>query len=446
MSGETIAAIATPPGRGGVGVVRLSGPEAGAIVAAVTAAPLPAPRQASVRRFLDQDGAPIDSGLLLWFPAPHSFTGEAVAELHGHGSPIALDRLVERLCQLGARLARPGEFSERAFLNGKLDLAQAEAIADLIDSSSRQAASAAVRSLEGDFSRRVSEVAEQLTGLRVWIEASIDFADEAIELLAEGEVAEQLQQLGSAIDQLAGSARQGRLLRDGFRIVLAGQPNVGKSSLLNALAGRERAIVTHLPGTTRDLLHEQIVIDGMPLHVTDTAGLRESDDLVEQEGIRRAREALAGADRVLLLVDDASGVGPAEQALLEQLAQRVPATIVRNKIDTSGSPPGEREGPHGPELYLSAHSGAGLDTLRNHLRRVAGYHGGEGLFSARRRHLDALRRTRAALDDAVLRLTDSPELVAEELRLAQQALGEITGEVTSDALLGEIFSSFCIGK
>ncbi|HEY5791365.1 MAG TPA: tRNA uridine-5-carboxymethylaminomethyl(34) synthesis GTPase MnmE [Gammaproteobacteria bacterium] len=443
----TIAAVATPPGRGGVGIVRVSGPGVAAVAQGLLGR-LPAPRVAALHRFRDADGAAIDLGLALYFPAPHSFTGEEVLELHGHGGPVLLDRLLARAVELGARPARPGEFSERAFLNGKLDLAQAEAVADLIDSGSAAAARSALRTLEGALSRRVDDLVERLTALRTQVEAAIDFADEELDFLSDGQVATGLQGCAEALAAVLREAGQGRLLRDGLTAVLAGPPNAGKSSLLNHFAGRESAIVTALPGTTRDVLREFIQLDGLPLHLLDTAGLRDAADAVEAEGVRRARAAIEGADRVLLVLDDADPGAASPAALLAGLPAALPVTVVRNKVDLSGRPPGLGDGPLGPEVAISVRTGAGLGALRDHLREVSGYSGAEsGQFMARQRHLDALQRAATALEGAAARLGEGAgELVAEELRQAQQALGEITGAVSSDDLLGRIFASFCIGK
>ncbi|HUT39758.1 MAG TPA: tRNA uridine-5-carboxymethylaminomethyl(34) synthesis GTPase MnmE [Gammaproteobacteria bacterium] len=445
---DTIAAIATPPGPGGIGVVRLSGPMVPDITRQLLGT-LPLPRQAVLRDFRDADGTLIDTGLVLYFAAPASFTGEHVLELHAHGGPVVLDLLLARVLQLGARAARAGEFSERAFLNDKLDLVQAEAIADLIESGTAQAARAAVRSLQGEFSRQVHALTAQLTQLRMYVESAIDFPEEEIDFLSDRGLQQGLQALRTALDELLARARQGRLLRDGLTLVIAGRPNAGKSSLLNALSERESAIVTAIPGTTRDVLREQIQLDGMPLHIIDTAGLHDSTDPVEQAGMQRAREAMAQADRVLLVIDDQAGFTTADAAILAGLPAGVPHTRIHNKADLSGRLPGPFKADGQAAISLSLLSGAGLDDLRVHLRQVAGFAGpGEGEFSARRRHLDALERARAHVLDGVRQLEEqrAGELLAEELRTAQQALGEITGEVSSDDLLGMIFSSFCIGK
>jgi tRNA modification GTPase len=447
---DTIAAIATPPGRGGIGIVRVSGPAVQRIAVAVLGR-APAPRRAVLSRFLDDDGNPIDTGLALYFPSPRSFTGEDVLELHGHGGPVVLDMLVERLLALGARLARPGEFSERAFLNDRIDLAQAEAIADLIDSASRDAARSAMRSLSGAFSARVHALVERLTLLRVYVEAAIDFPDEEIDFLADEALRERFRALEKEIAEVIATARQGCLLREGIRVVIAGRPNAGKSSLLNRLAERETAIVSDIPGTTRDVLREYIAIDGLPLHVIDTAGLRDSDDPVERLGIGRAWSEIIDADRVLLVVDDSDPHGDeglADLIARPGLAEKV--TLLRNKIDLSGRAAALTAQADGtPDLAVSAATGAGLDLLREHLKACMSWSGAEaGVFSARRRHLDALARAATHVERGLerLELERAGELAAEELRVAQQALGEITGTVTSDDLLGRIFLSFCIGK
>jgi tRNA modification GTPase len=445
---DTIAAIATPPGRGGVGIVRVSG-EAVPSIARALLGRLPAPRNVQLHHFMDAHGAPIDTGLALYFPAPHSFTGEHVLELHGHGGPVVLDLLLARVLELGARPARPGEFSERAFLNDKLDLAQAEAIADLIDAGTAQAARAALRSLDGEFSRRVHALLEALIHLRMYVEAAIDFPEEEVDFLNDGEIQRQLHALEEQFTGLRAGAQQGRILREGMTVVIAGQPNAGKSSLLNALAGHEAAIVTPVAGTTRDVLREHIQIDGMPLHIIDTAGLRDSDDPVEQEGMKRAWRAIESADRLLLVIDDQIGFTDDDALILDQLPAQLSHTLVHNKIDLSGHAPSTPEDCAGDHLHLSAHTGAGLDTLRAHLKHCMGYTGeNEHGFSARRRHLEALTRAWEHVQAGRERLEKdrAGELLAEELHQAQQALNEITGEFSSDDLLGRIFSSFCIGK
>jgi tRNA modification GTPase len=447
---ETIAAVATAPGRGAVGIVRLSGPRALAIADRL-AGPRPPPRHAALRTFTDATGAPLDEGLLLLFPGPDSYTGEDVAELQGHGGPVVLDALVRAACALGARPARPGEFSERAFLNGRLDLAQAEAVADLIAAATEQAARAAQRSLQGEFSRRVGALVEALVQLRVHVEGALDFSDEDVDWLADASLHARLADLLAQLRELLDAAAQGRRLREGLVVALAGQPNVGKSTLLNRLAGTEAAIVTEIAGTTRDVLRENVNLDGLPLTVVDTAGLRESQDPVEKEGIRRAWQALAQAELVLFLVDDRAGVTAEDRELLQRLPQGAEVIVIRNKSDLSGAPAGTppRHDGEPAELRISARDGAGLDLLRAGIRRVAGLTGtAESLFSARTRHVDALRRALACAQDAALRLREGAhaELAAEDLRLAQQALAEITGAFTPDDLLGRIFSQFCIGK
>jgi tRNA modification GTPase len=444
---DTIAAVATPPGRGGVGIIRVSGPGVPAIAEQLLGN-LPKPRFAGLHRFRNGEGDVIDEGLAIYFPAPNSFTGEHVLELHGHGGPVVLDLLLSRMLRLGARQARPGEFSERAFLNDKLDLAQAEAIADLIDSSTVQAARAASRSLQGEFSRRVHQLVDALIALRSYVEASIDFPDEEIDFLSDGQVQARLDSIAAQLQEVHRQAHQGQLLREGMTLVIAGQPNAGKSSLLNALSGREAAIVTPVAGTTRDVLKEHIQIDGMPLHIIDTAGLRDSSDPVEQEGVRRAWAQIQQADRVLLVIDDQQGRAPADQVILDRLPPDLPRTLVFNKIDLSGRAPGLHAEGNDTEIALSVRSGAGVAELRSHLKQVMGYSDSAGAsFSARRRHLDALQRVELNLGKARQCLdSGAGELLAEELRLAQRYLCEITGEFTSDDLLGKIFASFCIGK
>ena len=443
---DTIAAIATPPGQGGVGIVRVSGPGCRQIANAILGK-LPQPRLAHYSSFCNTDDQLIDEGIALFFPAPHSFTGEDVLELQGHGGPVVMDLLLQRVLSVGARIARPGEFTERAFLNDKLDLAQAEAIADLIESGTAAAARLAARTLQGAFSEKIHQLVESVIQLRVYVEAAIDFPEEEIDFLSDGKVSTDLQSISDELKRVIASAETGRLLRDGMTLVIAGLPNAGKSSLLNALAGREAAIVTELPGTTRDLLREQIQINGMPLHIIDTAGLRESDDLIEQEGVRRAREQIEQADRLLWVFDDAND--PDNQSILQAtLPMGIPVTLVRNKIDIRGGKPEIKESGQGVEVALSAKQDLGMDLLRSHLAQSVGYRGeAEGEFIARRRHLDALDRADEHLAAAVALQRDAAgELVAEELKRVQNELSEITGEFTSDDLLDRIFSSFCIGK
>ena len=443
---ETICAQATANGRGGVGILRLSGEQTRSIAEQILGK-LPTPRVAELLDFNDEQGQPIDQGLAIFFPDPNSFTGEDVLELQGHGGPVVMDQLMRRVLRLGARAARPGEFSERAFLNGKMDLVQAEAIADLIDSASEQAARSAVRSLQGAFSVEVHQLVEWVTELRIYVESSMDFPEEEIDFLAEGDVSSRLENIIQQLERVLESAKEGVLLQEGMTLVIAGRPNAGKSSLLNALSGKESAIVTEIPGTTRDLLKEQVEIDGLTIHIIDTAGLRESEDRVEQEGIRRAWLEIEKADRVLLLVDDQQGIMAEDQQTLQQIQQggEVPVTIVRTKVDLSGG----KAGLHNGEIALSSKAGLGMDALRDFLKQAAGYQAsGEGTFLARRRHLEALQQARCSLQQGREQLNDfhAGELLAEELRMAQEALSEITGEFSSDDLLGKIFSSFCIGK
>ncbi|HEV8334710.1 MAG TPA: tRNA uridine-5-carboxymethylaminomethyl(34) synthesis GTPase MnmE [Steroidobacteraceae bacterium] len=444
----TIAALATPPGRGGIGVIRVSGPHA-ATIAREILGELPRPRRAVLRPFRGADGHALDTGLALYFSAPESFTGEDVLELHGHGGPIVMDMLLARTLQLGARMAEAGEFSRRAFLNDKLDLAQAEAVADLIDSGSVEAARAALRSMQGEFSVAVNSLTDAVTQTRMHVEAAIDFPEEEIDFLADTALRDRIDGGIELCAQISAKARQGALLREGMTVVIAGRPNAGKSSLLNRLAGYDAAIVTAIPGTTRDVLRERIAIDGMPLHIADTAGLREEADVVEAEGIRRARQEMSRADRILYVIDGERRLE--SQAIDRELAALpadIPATLVVNKIDLLGlSSRYEQSQP--PRLYVSATTGEGVDLLREHLKECMGFQGADsGTVSARRRHLDALARTDRHLQEARRQLLDrhAGELMAEELRQAQQALAEITGAFTSDDLLGRIFSSFCIGK
>lgn len=443
---DTIAAIATPPGQGGVGIIRVSGPAVPALIENLLGKPAK-PRFAHYANFKNAEGELLDQGLLIYFPAPHSFTGEHVVELQGHGGPVVMRLLMNRVCELGARQARPGEFSERAFINDKLDLAQAEAIADLISSGSEQAARAAMQSLQGEFSKRVHFLVELVTQLRMYVEAAIDFPDEEdVDFLGDGEVLRQLSEIQFYFETTQDAAEQGRLMQEGMKVVLAGRPNVGKSSLLNALTGEETAIVTDIAGTTRDVLREQINLDGMPLHVVDTAGLRDASDAVEAEGIRRARKEIEAADRVLLLVDTQQGFGDEEKSLLEALPGSLPVTAVINKTDLAAAPEFKHHRiTH--RLNISAKQKDGIAELRQHLIDSMGFEASAGSFSARQRHLDALDNAWQHVQSASEQLmTGAGELVAEELRLAQNELGEITGKVTPDDLLGKIFSTFCIGK
>ncbi|MCF6354952.1 MAG: tRNA uridine-5-carboxymethylaminomethyl(34) synthesis GTPase MnmE [Candidatus Polarisedimenticolaceae bacterium] len=446
-SQDTIAAIATPAGRGGVGIIRVSGGACQAIAEAILGT-LPEPRRASFSPFKDASDTAIDEGIALYFPTPNSFTGEDILELQGHGGPVVMDMLLEEVIKQGARLARPGEFSERAFLNGKLDLLQAEAIADLIEADTATAVRLANRSLQGEFSRCIHSLVDAITQLRIYLEAAMDFPEEEIDFLSDGKVSADLQSIIHQIEDVQKKAKIGRLLRDGMQLVIAGQPNAGKSSLLNALVGRDSAIVTEIPGTTRDLLREQIQIDGMPLHLVDTAGLRESEDRIELEGIKRAREEINRADHILWVFDDQTD--PKNRALNQHgLPADIPLTQVRNKIDLTGRKAGIRKMAEGAEVSVSASTGEGMDLLREHLKQSMGYQGAsEGEFIARRRHLTALSRAEAHLlqGQKVLCEAGNGELLAEDLRQSQNSLSEITGEFSADDLLGEIFSSFCIGK
>jgi len=441
---DTIVAAATPPGTGGIGIVRISGPQA-ADIASRMAGNLPEPRTASHRTFHDAAGNAIDSGLVLYFPGPASFTGESVVELHGHGGPVVVSLLVDAAVACGARIAAPGEFTKRAFLDGKLDLLQAEAVADLISSGTEQAARAALRSLSGAFSGRVEQLAAEVTRLRLYVEAAIDFPEEETDFLSDQQLHDAIDVCGDAFGKLYEQVKVGRVLRDGYRVVIAGKPNAGKSSLMNCLSGEETAIVTEVAGTTRDILREQINIDGLAVELVDTAGLRENPDRIEKEGIRRAHEMLQSADAALWILDATEQGG---MEIDDELPDDIPIITVRNKIDLTGesagaSPDDERV------VRLSAKTGDGIDALRNRLRELAGYKNlGEQTITARRRHLDALRRAREHFDAgrAALAEQQAGEVFAEELRLAHQALGEITGSTSSDDLLGKIFSEFCIGK
>ncbi|HRH76084.1 MAG TPA: tRNA uridine-5-carboxymethylaminomethyl(34) synthesis GTPase MnmE [Cellvibrionaceae bacterium] len=444
----TIAAVATAPGRGGVGVVRVSGPLCGSIALNLLAF-APKNRFAHFCPFLDAAGRAIDEGIALFFKGPHSFTGEDVLELQAHGGPVVLDMLLERVVELGARLAKPGEFSERAFLNDKMDLTQAEAISDLIAASSRQAAQQAVNSLQGAFSKEVHQLVEALIALRIYVEAAIDFPEEEVDFLSDGKIAADLVALLNQLQQLLHKTKQGSLVREGMKIVLAGKPNAGKSSLLNALTERDSAIVTPIAGTTRDPLREHIHIDGMPLHLVDTAGIRVSDDLVEQMGIDKAWQEIRSADRILLLLDaseDQSFLLQEWPELFGTLDLRDKLTLILNKIDLVATPAVDYAV---PSLAVSAKHNLGIDALKTHLKQIMGFEGvTEGSFSARRRHIEALEQARGylAAGQQQLQVYRAGELLAEDLRQAQEALNEITGAFSSDDLLGRIFGSFCIGK
>ncbi|WP_097065683.1 tRNA uridine-5-carboxymethylaminomethyl(34) synthesis GTPase MnmE [Nitrosovibrio sp. Nv4] len=450
---DIIAAIATPPGRGGIGVVRVSGKNLSTLARKVIGS-TPQARHARLSKFLDERGSIIDQGIALFFPAPHSYTGEDVLELQGHGGPAVMNLVLSSCLFAGARLAQPGEFTLRAFLNNKLDLAQAESVADIIDAGTSEAARCAMRSLQGEFSAAIHILVQALTDLRMLVEASLDFPEEA-DFLAGADVGSELGKIQMQLEQVFTSARQGSILREGISVVLVGQPNVGKSSLLNQLAGEEAAIVTEVPGTTRDAIRQTIEIEGVPLHLVDTAGLRETEDAVEKIGIARSRTAIERANLVLLLCDSREGATEEDQAILDSLPAGLPVIHVYNKIDLmSGSPRifhRENRAEGAAEIYLSAKTGAGVELLRRELLEMAGWRsssGGEGVFMARNRHLQALTDARKHLESA-RGLTGGNiqlDLLAEELRLAQQALSSITGEFSADDLLGEIFSRFCIGK
>ncbi len=441
----TIAAIATPPGNGGVGIIRISGTKVPEIAKQLFNKPL-IPRYAQFSAFLDGDGGVIDSGISLYFPAPASYTGEDILELQGHGGSVVLDMLLRRVISLGARLANPGEFTERAFLNDKLDLAQAEAVADLIESSTEQSVRSAQKSMQGEFSNQINELVTELTELRIYVEASIDFVDEEIDFLTDGVVEKRIIRLLQRIQQIQKTAQQGRLLRDGMTVVLVGKPNAGKSSLLNALAGHEAAIVTDIAGTTRDVLRERIQLDGMPLHIIDTAGLRDSENTIEKEGIRRAHLEIQKADKILLLIDAREAES---DELLKTLPTHIPITKVFNKIDLLNIEPEIMQTETGFNCYLSIKTGQGMSLLRQHLKESVGFNEAtDNVFMARRRHIEAIRAGSEFVESALsqLQINQAGELVAEDLRHAQMSFSEITGKVSSDELLGKIFSSFCIGK
>ena len=450
---DTIVAQATPIGRGGVGILRVSGPLASKVAEAVLGKTL-TPRMANYLPFKDSNGETLDQGIALFFKAPNSFTGEDVLELQGHGGQVILDILLKRILEVeGVRIARAGEFSEQAFLNDKLDLAQAEAIADLIDATSEQAARSALKSLQGEFSNKINQLVDSVIYLRTYVEAAIDFPDEEIDFLADGKIEGHLNDIIQQLNSVRQEAKQGAILREGMKVVIAGRPNAGKSSLLNALAGREAAIVTDIAGTTRDVLREHIHIDGMPLHIIDTAGLREASDEVERIGIARAWEEIAQADQVLLMIDSTEQKVDdfkAEWAeFLAKLPPNMPVTVIRNKVDLSGEPEGLEQLENFTLIRLSAQTKVGVDLLRDHLKKSMGYQSStEGGFLARRRHLQALEEVAEHLARGHVQLTQffAGELLAEELRMVQNALSEITGQFTSDDLLGNIFSSFCIGK
>ena len=442
---DTIAAIATAPGSGGIGVVRVSGPASHAIAADVLGH-CPPPRHAAYLPFKDADGNLIDRGIAIYYVSPHSYTGEDVLELQAHGGPALMQLLLQRCLALGARQAEPGEFTRRAFLNDKLDLAQAEAVADVISAATAEAARSAVRSLAGEFSQRIHSLRDRLIDLRMFVEACLDFPEEDIDFISQGGVAGKLALIVTELQSVFAGAKQGNLLREGIQVVLVGQPNVGKSSLMNQLAGEEVAIVTSVAGTTRDTIKSAIQINGVPLHIIDTAGLRETSDEVEQHGIARTWRALENAHAALLLVDAAHGITETEKSILTRLRADLPKLWIHNKIDLTNEPAAcvERQGEK--HIHLSARTGEGMELLRGELLNIAGWQpGGEGVFMARARHLEALQSVAENLSRSG-DLLGQPELLAEELRQAQEALNTITGEFTPDDLLGEIFSRFCIGK
>lgn len=444
-SSDTIAAIATASGAGGIGVVRVSGPLSQTIAVSVLGH-CPKPRHAAYLDFLQADGDLIDRGIAIFYPNPHSYTGEDVLELQAHGGTALMQILLARCIALGARQAEPGEFTRRAYINDKMDLAQAEAVADVINAATIEAAKSAVRSLSGAFSQQINTLLSKLIDLRMYVEACLDFPEEEIDFITQGRVADKLDAIIDEMRAVFAKARQGSLLREGINVVLVGQPNVGKSSLMNQLAGEEVAIVTSIAGTTRDTIKNVIQINGVPLHVIDTAGLRETDDEVEKFGIARTWRATETAHIALLLVDAAHGITDTEKSILARLPQEIPKIWVHNKIDVTQEPAIIAEKNQATHIYISAKTGVGVDLLKNHLLKLAGYqNNAEGVFMARARHLSALNEVHAHLDLAASQI-DSAELVAEELRLAQDALSSITGEFTPDDLLGEIFSKFCIGK
>ncbi|SFR56649.1 tRNA uridine-5-carboxymethylaminomethyl(34) synthesis GTPase MnmE [Thiomicrospira sp. ALE5] len=444
---ETIVALATPPGRGGVGIIRISGPASDDICQKILHC-LPEIRKAHYGPFYGQQGDILDQGIAIRFKAPHSFTGEDVLELQGHGGPIIMQWLIEEVVASGARLAKPGEFSQQAFLNDKLDLTQAEAIADLISATSAQAAKSALRSLQGDFSQTINQLVEQLITLRLYVEAAIDFPEEEIDFLSDGHIQHQLNQVKTQLEKVVTQAQQGALLREGMSVVILGQPNAGKSSLLNALSGEETAIVTDIAGTTRDIVKAEIHLDGMPLHILDTAGLRDTKDAVEQIGITRAWQAIEHADHVLVMVQAGQKIDQNDQAIIDKLPKNLSVTLIKNKIDLTNEQPSVTKLSQGYEIALSAKHKQGIDILTHHLKNIMGFkQTNEGVFLARKRHLLALEQANNHLDFAKTQLDlAAGELLAEELRLAQEHLSEITGRFTSDDLLGRIFSSFCIGK
>ncbi len=441
---DNIVAIATATGRGGIGVVRVSGRDLLPLATAILGKTLAA-RRATYSSFLDNQGQVVDQGIALFFPAPQSYTGEDVLEFQGHGGTAVLQLMLQRCLELGARIAQPGEFTQRAFLNGKLDLAQAESVADLIDATTSQAARSAMRSLQGEFSQAIRHLVDGLIRLRMLVEAMLDFPEEEIESADVKQRQEQLISLTGELNAILNLAQQGSLLREGAHIVLAGQPNVGKSSLLNCLSGEEVALVSEIPGTTRDVIRQAIQIGGVPLHIMDTAGLRESQDVIEQMGVARTRSCLQKADAILLLLDAGYGMSVADQKILDELPQDIPRLHVFNKIDLVTEVPRVERHDTATYIYLSAKTGAGLDLLRTELLALIGWHLEAGVFMARERHVRSLLAARDYLQRAAIE-AERPEILAENLRLAQEQLNAITGEFSADDLLGEIFSRFCIGK
>lgn len=442
---DTIAAIATAPGSGGIGVVRVSGPACRQLATSILGT-CPQPRYAAYLAFRDMDGSIIDRGIAIYYPAPHSYTGEDVLELQAHGGPALMQILLARCIALGARQAEPGEFTRRAYLNDKLDLAQAEAVADVINAASAEAVRGAMRSLSGEFSQRIAKLLKQLVDLRMYVEACLDFPEEEIDFISQGNIAKKLSLLSNELQAVFAEAKQGNLLREGIHVVLIGQPNVGKSSLMNQLAGDDVAIVTPIAGTTRDIIRNSIIIKGITLHIIDTAGLHETRDMVEQQGIAKTWRSLETADIALLIVDAAHAIGAAEKSILERLPAFLPKIWIHNKIDLHSVAAKIDDQDDETHIHLSAKTGAGLELLRQQLLAMAGWQpAGGGVFMARARHLQALHAVNANLSVASHLLTQ-PELLAEELRLAQESLASITGEFTPDDLLGEIFSRFCIGK
>jgi tRNA modification GTPase len=448
---ETIAAVATPVGNGGIGVVRVSGPQAKTIAEKLLKSPVPSPRTAAYQNIYDEEGLLVDKGIVLWFPAPHSFTGEDVVEFQGHGGTVVMRIILNAITRFGATIARPGEFSERAFLNDKIDLAQAEAIADLIESGSELAAKSALRSMQGEFSLAVNEIITQFIHVRMYVESAIDFPEEEIDFMADDKIQLMVDNLKNMLNKIERQALQGNILREGMVVVIAGKPNVGKSSLLNRLSGSDSAIVTNVPGTTRDVIKEYIQLDGMPLHIIDTAGIRDTDDVVEQEGVRRAKHELTKADKILLMVDELESDSALDIQLEEFSSYAVDVVIIRNKIDLSGKEPNDFDEQYNgqDQIGLSVKNNKGIDKLKCYLKESAGFRSeNEDVFMARKRHITAIKQAKEYVEHGMFQLENykAGELLADDLRQAQNCMSQITGKYTSDDLLGEIFSSFCIGK